>query len=101
MTEQQDQARAYIARREAVLDRLRRILVAQLHVQRKPEEIDPDVSLFGTGLGLDSVDAVELVLCLETEFGLQLPDQVVVRSAMRTVNTLAELVLAKEEQAHV
>jgi acyl carrier protein len=92
------ETRALIAQREAILERVRRILIDNLHVRRAPEEIDPDVSIFGTGLGLDSVDAVELVLCLETELGVKLSDQEVARDAMRTVNALVDLALAVEHQ---
>jgi acyl carrier protein len=92
------ETRAIIAQREAILERVRRILIDNLHVRRAPEEIDPDVAIFGTGLGLDSVDAVELVLCLETELGVKLSDQEVARDAMRTVNALVDLALAVEHQ---
>jgi acyl carrier protein len=85
---------ARLAERQALLDRVRRLLVEQLHLRREPDEIDPDCSLFGTGLGLDSVDAVELVVALETEFGVILPDGPPSRRALRTVNTLIDVVLA-------
>ncbi len=84
----------YLAARAAVLDRVRRVLVDRLHVERDPDEIDPDAPLFGTGLALDSVDAVELVVSLEDEFGLPPPENGFDRSAMRTVNKLVDLVLA-------
>lgn len=88
---------AYIARREAVLDRVRQLLVERLHVDRDPDTIDPDTPLFGTGLGLDSVDAVEMVVSLEDGFGLKLPDDALGRRVMRTVGKLVDLVLAFED----
>lgn len=90
---------SYIARREAVLDRVRTLLVERLHVERDPDTIDPDTPLFGTGLGLDSVDAVEMVVSLEDTFGLKLPDDALGRRVMRTVGKLVDLVLAYEEKA--
>lgn len=83
--------------RERILDRMRSILINDLHVRRDPDEIDPDTPLFGTGLGLDSVDAVELLVSLEAAFGLKLGDGGVDRRVMRTVNTLVELVLASPD----
>lgn len=88
-----------LAHREEVLGRVRRILIERLKVRRDPDEIDPDVTLFGSGLGLDSVDAVELVVGLESEFGLRFPSQPGERAVFRTVNTLVDLVLELTEPA--
>jgi acyl carrier protein len=82
-----------VAERELLLSKVRTILVEALHVQSAPADIEPDVALFGTGLGLDSVDAVELLVSLETSLGVHIPDQGMVRRYMRTVNTLVDLVL--------
>ncbi|MBK8254262.1 MAG: acyl carrier protein [Polyangiaceae bacterium] len=89
----------YISRREEVLNRVRTLLVERLHVERDPDSIDPDTPLFGTGLGLDSVDAVEMVVSLEDTFGLKLPDDALGRRVMRTVGKLVDLVLAYEKAA--
>jgi acyl carrier protein len=88
---------SYIARREDVLARVRKLLVDRLHVEREPDAIDPDTPLFGTGLGLDSVDAVEMVVSLEDTFGLKLPDDALGRRVMRTVGKLVDLVLSYED----
>lgn len=82
-------------RREAVLGRVRTLLIDDLKVQARPEELDPDTPLFGTGLGLDSVDAVELVVCFENAFGIRLAESASRLSALRTINTLVDLALAK------
>ena len=87
---------ARIDHREAVLARIRTLLIESLGVRRAPDEIDPDTALFGSGLGLDSIDAVELVVQLDTEFDVQLPNDVFGRAEMRTVNGLVDLVLAAE-----
>ncbi len=91
-----DEALALVARRTALLERVRKVLIERLMVARAPEEIDPDAPLFGTGLGLDSVDAVELVVSLETEFGITLPEGSVGRRSMRTVGSLIDLVMTRE-----
>ena len=85
---------AHVSGREAVLARIRALLVGALKVPLSPERIELDAPLFGTGLGLDSVDAVELVVAIETEFGLQLPEGSAGPSAFRTVSSLVELVMS-------
>lgn len=82
----------HLARREAVLARVRRVLIEKLKVPMTPEEIDLDAPLFGTGIGLDSIDAVELVVAMEAEFGLRLPESEVGPWAFRTVHAVVELV---------
>lgn len=94
MTGAKEEAALQCARRERALDSVRRLLIEALHVQMAPEDIDPDVALFGTGLALDSVDAVELLVSLETTLSVKLPDQSIARTSMRTVNTLVDLVLS-------
>ena len=90
---------AYIARRAEALTRIRRMLVVSLNLRRKPDEIDPDTALFGTGLSIDSIDAVEILVALEIEFGVKLPDPIDRRRALRSVNALVDLVLAKQAPA--
>ena len=86
---------AQVAPREALLDRLRGLLVERLHLAREVDELDPDAPLFGSGFGLDSLDAVELVVCLESEFGVRVNDAVALRQVFRSLNTMTDLVLAE------
>jgi len=60
-----------------------------------PEEIEDDQAIFGEGLGLDSVDALELVLGLETEFGIKVESDEMRRESFASVNALAEFVAAR------
>lgn len=85
---------ARIVEREEVLALLRRILIDGLDVKREPDEIDPDAPLFGSGLGLDSIDAVELAILVEERFGVHLDDDTMSRASMRTVNSLVDCVIA-------
>jgi len=83
----------YVAGREAVLDRVRHLLRDTMKLRLEPAAIDPDAPLFGTGLGMDSVDAVELVVQLDAMFGLQLSGSPFVSSNMRTVNTIVDAIM--------
>jgi acyl carrier protein len=83
------------AEREAILERLRKMLVAQLQLGRSADELDPDAPLFGSGLGLDSLDAVELVVCLESEFGLRVTDPITLRQSFRSLNKMIDLIVAE------
>ena len=89
--------KADFARRDAILQKVRDLLIDALKVQSRPEELDPDTPLFGTGLGLDSVDAVELVVCFETAFGIRLTENESRLTALRTINTLVDIAIAHEE----
>jgi len=57
-----------------------------------PGDIEDDAPLFGEGLGLDSIDALELVVALEKTYGVFIPDSEVGKKVFRSVNTLAEFV---------
>lgn len=87
---------AYLERRLQVLGVVRDILITRLKVERAPEQIDPDAFLFGTGLALDSVDAVELVVALEQRLGLKLPEGARTLRALRTVGTVIDQVMSLE-----
>ncbi len=63
-----------------------------------PEQIDDDAPLFGTGLGLDSIDALEMVVLLEKDYGIVIKDIEEGRPAFRSVKTLAEFIMAKRPQ---
>ena len=60
-----------------------------------PDQIGNDDPLFGTGLGLDSIDALELVVMLEKEYGIVIKDIEEGRPAFKSVNTLAAFINAK------
>ncbi|MCB9693887.1 MAG: acyl carrier protein [Alphaproteobacteria bacterium] len=81
----------HLQRREAILQRLRATLVESLDLRVEPDAIDPDAALFGTGLRLDSIDALELVVAVETEFGVEIADRDGASpDILRTVNTLVD-----------
>ena len=61
-----------------------------------PEMIDRDAPLFGEGLGLDSIDALELVLGLEKEYGVIIPDAEVGKRVFQSVRTIAQYILEQK-----
>lgn len=89
--------RTYLDRRAAAIDAVRKILIENLHFPVKPETIDPDAPMFGTGLGLDSVDALELVVAAESAFGVVLPESNL-REQLRTPNTFVDLLIACQDK---
>lgn len=76
-----------------VKDRLKKLIVERLKLQMAEDAIDDDAPLFGEGLGLDSIDALELVVGLEQEFGVQVPDEAVGREAFASINALTDFVV--------
>jgi acyl carrier protein len=76
-------------------ERIQRLIVDRLKLEIDPGSIVPDQPLFGEGLGLDSIDALELVLGVEQEFGVKIEDQEVGSKALASVDNLAEFVAGK------
>ena len=70
---------------------IKRLLVKELNLKgRDPEAIDDDAPLFGAGLGLDSLDALQLAMSLEETFGVRIPDGEAARSIFRSVRAIAD-----------
>jgi acyl carrier protein len=81
------------ARRE-LHSRIKQVLIERLKLERAPESIGDEEPLFGPeGLGLDSIDALELVLGIEQEFGVKIENEEVGSEALGSVARLAEFVL--------
>lgn len=76
---------------------IKTMLVQDLMLQITPEEIGDDQPLFGPdSLGLDSVDALQLVVALDKNYGLKIPDAAVARKTMQTVSNIAAAVEAHQ-----
>ena len=67
-------------------------IVSCLRLRISPEEIADDLTLFRTGLGLDSIDALELVLELERKYGVVIADENEGRRILQSVNTIADAI---------
>jgi acyl carrier protein len=80
---------------DALLPELARLIVSALNLDLKPEEIGPDDALYGEGLGLDSIDILEVALAVSKHFGVQLrADNENNVAIFRSLRSLAEFVSA-------
>ncbi|MGE5528341.1 MAG: phosphopantetheine-binding protein [Patescibacteria group bacterium] len=75
--------------------KLKELLAKELNLKIKPEDISDDMPLFGEGLGLDSLDAVEIVVILKKHLGVTIADSEQAKKVFTTIKTLAAFV---EEQ---
>lgn len=72
---------------------IKRMLVENLMLQNTADEIKDDQPLFGPGgLGLDSVDALQVVVALDKNYGLKIPDPETAKKVIHNVNTIAAAV---------
>ena len=78
---------------------LKKQIIEELNLQDiKPEDIMDDAPLFGDGLGLDSIDALELVVLLEKYHGVKILDETVGKKALASINTMAEFILEENSK---
>jgi acyl carrier protein len=70
---------------------LKRLIVTELNLKgRDPESIEDDAQLFGGGLGLDSLDALQLAMSIEEKLGVRIPEGDEARAIFRSVRTIAD-----------
>jgi acyl carrier protein len=88
-----DDTLAAMSEAPAIPSRIKRLIVDSLHLEgMKPEMIEDEAPLFGEGLGLDSVDALELVVALEKEFGIKIKSQELGREVFSSVSSLSQFI---------
>ncbi|APU70056.1 MAG: phosphopantetheine-binding protein [Bacteroidota bacterium] len=72
---------------------LKENIIEQLNLEDlQPSDIENDEPLFGDGLGLDSIDALELIVLLEKDYGIKLSDPQQGKEIFASVNTMAEFI---------
>jgi acyl carrier protein len=82
-----------IDERADVLRVIKGDLITRLNLPYEPEDLHEDVSLLGSGLGLDSLDALEVILGVEHAFGVKVADDNI--GILRSINSIADYVLAE------
>ncbi len=75
---------------EELIPGVKQLIIDALRIEgMKPEEIDTDAPLFGEGLGLDSIDALQLVVAMEKEYGVVVPDAATGTIVFASVRSMA------------
>jgi acyl carrier protein len=74
-------------------EKIKQLLVSELNVNPAiVQDTDSNTPLLGRGIGIDSVEAMALVVSLEEEFGIAIPDNVLTVDLFKSVNTLANYI---------
>ena len=83
--------------KQELIENLKSQIITQLNLEgMTPEDIDAESSLFGDGLGLDSIDALELIVLLEKEYGIKIEDPKEGKKIFHSVTSLAEYIIAHQ-----
>jgi len=78
---------------DELISKLKEQIIKALKLEDvKPEDIDADAPLFGEGLGLDSIDALELIVLMEKDYGLRLENASVAKTVFTSIRTMAEYI---------
>ena len=84
---------------EALITELKKHIIEVLNLEDlQPEDIDNDAPLFGEGLGLDSIDALELIVMMEKVYGIRVKDPSAGKEIFKSVNTMAAFIEANRKK---
>jgi len=75
--------------------KIKEVIVKSLRLEMPAAQIADGIPLFGEGLGLDSIDALELVLEIERTFGTAITDDQIGNRVLRSVDSIADFIVAK------
>lgn len=77
-------------------DKVKKMIIEELKLEdMRPEDIDDGAALFGEGLGLDSIDALTLVVGIDKTFGVKIKDELAGNQAFASVNSMVEFLRAQ------
>jgi len=80
---------------ETLIQKLKEEIIDVLNLEDvKPADIDEEAPLFGEGLGLDSIDALEMIVLMEKNYGIKLQDPNQGREIFRSIKVMAEYIAA-------
>ncbi len=74
------------------IEKLKKEIIETMNLDMKPEEVGDDDPIFGEGLGLDSIDALELIVLLEKNYAIKLTDPEQAKRIFVSVRTLAQYI---------
>lgn len=84
---------------ENLIAQLKNQIIEVLNLEdMTPEDINAEAPLFGEGLGLDSIDALELIVLLEREYGIKLSNPAQGKEIFKSVASIAEYVSANRKK---
>ena len=84
---------------ENLIKELKEEIIKTLNLEEvRPEDIDENAPLFGEGLGLDSIDALELIVLMEKNYGIKLQDPNQGKEIFKSIVTMAEYVQKKQNK---
>jgi acyl carrier protein len=82
---------------DELIEKLKVQIIEQLNLEDvEPEDIDPEEPLFGDGLGLDSIDALELIVLLEKEYGIKIENPKDGQKIFYSVRSLARYITDRQ-----
>ena len=83
---------------EELIGKLKLQIIEQLNLEdMEPEDIDAEDPLFGNGMGLDSIDALELIVLLEKEYGIKIQNPKDGQKIFFSIKSMAEFITAHQK----
>lgn len=83
---------------EEIILELKQAIIEELNLEDiKPGDIDTKAPLFGDGLGLDSIDALEIIIILEKKYGIKIDKPAEAKEVFFSIETLANFVSANKK----